>query len=595
MSHVSFHHRKECGIIPIRTRGMIFNMWRTTFSLLVLLAALLFSLRTAAPPPIDEPRHLADFSNANAMGHVRAISTEPHPSESAANNRVRAYITHQVEKLGLKVEQQVADVPARYGAPRIIHNLITRLTANPAGKQEGAILLCAHYDSVSRGPGAADNGAAVGALLEVMRALQSRKVARRDILFLFTDGEERGLLGARAFCADDTFTSKFDDAASDILKPRPKSHPWLNELAIVLNFDARGTSGPSIMYETAPQNLALLRLYASSDQTAIASSLSNDVYRLMRNDSDFTIFRRAGKVGLNFAFSGGYTNYHTENDTVQNLDQRSMYHHGRHALALAARLSSLSDGELAALTSRNQPDAIAFNLWPGKLIVYPQTWNWPLTILQWIITIAVFVRLHRNRRIAIGDWLASFFWMLLAILLAALASWSIWKATGAPQATAEIDRQMIVHAGAALAIVVLCATVVRFRSLKRALQGSARRARFSERNLSIAPIFLFSLLAIPINLYAPGGSYLTTWPPLCASLALLVADRNLLGQFAAVVLVAPILLICAPLFLLAWTALTLSLSPLFAPLLVLTAMILLSICPPIVRSDNVAHLTPPAQ
>jgi len=60
-----------------------------------------------------------------------------------------------------------------------------------------------------------------------------------DVIVLFTDGEESDLLGAAAFV---------------------REHPWAKDAAMVLNFEARGTSGRSLMFETGPSNLDTTRV-----------------------------------------------------------------------------------------------------------------------------------------------------------------------------------------------------------------------------------------------------------------------------------------------------------------------------------------------
>lgn len=559
------------------------GMLRSILALLSLLALLALALRSAWPPAVTPPRSAADFSNDNALAHVRAIATEPHPSGSAANDAVRAYLIHQIQRLGLDPVEQTATVPSRYGYPITVRNVMTRLSANTNRSQQ-AILLCAHYDSVPAGPGAADDAAAVAALLETLRALRASPPLARDVIVLFTDAEEFGLLGARAFCADDRFTSRFDPDSA----PRPstsKPHPWLADVAIVLNFEARGTTGPSIMFETAPGNLKLLRLYADADPHPVANSLSNDVYRLMRNDTDFTIFRRANRVGLNFAFGGGYTHYHTATDTPENLDPRSLYHHGQHVLALTRALGTLQDDDFHSLLNHKQPDAVAFNPWPNVLIVYSSDWILPFILVQWIITAATLIFHCKTRRLRLVPLLLSFLRLLLAMALTALSAWGLSRLIGLPESPTAIHLHMLLYTSLALCITLLCAA---FKSPPA-----------DAHNLAIPAILLWSLLAIPILIYAPGGSFLTTWPPLFAALALVVAGPSLLRQVAAIGLVAPVILIIAPLFFLAWTALTLALAPLFAPLLVFAAWLLIPAVvhhgPAPVRSNNPGDLTPATQ
>jgi hypothetical protein len=121
----------------------------------------------------------------------------------------------------------------------------------------------------------------VAVLLETLRALRSSPPLRNDLIFLFTDGEEPGLLGAKAFV---------------------DAHPAA--AALVLNFEARGTSGPAFMFETSEGNGWIVRQFAEAAPYPQANSLSYKAYRNMPNDTDLTIFKKAGIAGLNFAFIG---------------------------------------------------------------------------------------------------------------------------------------------------------------------------------------------------------------------------------------------------------------------------------------------------
>ena len=106
----------------------------------------------------------------------------------------------------------------------------------------------------------------------------------------------------------------------------------------MINFDARGNSGPSIMFETSEDNGWLIRQYAQAVSQPLATSLSMDVYRTMPNDTDLTVFKEAGMGGLNFAFGAGLAYYHTMEDTPENLDPRTLQHQGENALAAVRRL-----------------------------------------------------------------------------------------------------------------------------------------------------------------------------------------------------------------------------------------------------------------
>jgi len=86
-----------------------------------------------------------------------------------------------------------------------------------------------HYDSAphSASYGASDAGSGVVTVLESVRAyLASGAKPKNDIIICFTDSEELGLDGASLFVNE---------------------HPWAKEVALALNFEARGSGGPSNM------------------------------------------------------------------------------------------------------------------------------------------------------------------------------------------------------------------------------------------------------------------------------------------------------------------------------------------------------------
>jgi hypothetical protein len=187
------------------------------------------------------------------------------------------------------------------------------------GRGEGpAVLVVSHYDSREAAPGAGDDLAGVAAMLEMARAVARDGSPARDLILLFTDGEEAGLVGAHAFMDD---------------------HPWAEGVGVVLNLEARGNQGPSLMFETGEGDAEVVRSWASASGRPIGTSLAAAVYRRMPNDTDFSPFRRAGLPGLNFAFIGRVAHYHTAADTLENLSLDSVQHHGDQLLGLVRDLA----------------------------------------------------------------------------------------------------------------------------------------------------------------------------------------------------------------------------------------------------------------
>jgi hypothetical protein len=284
-----------------------------TCLLITLLVA--FSIYRQTPPAaVPATASLAVFSSARAMQRLEVIAQKPHPMGSLEHARVRSYILNALTTAGLKPEVQEttainSDENGRIRAGTV-QNILARL---PGTANTKAVLLAGHYDSVPNGSGASDDGAAVAAMLETVSALKAGAPLKNDVIFLFTDGEEPGLLGSHAFVAE---------------------HPWAKDAGLVLNFEARGTSGPAIMFETSDRNGWLIKEFAKAAPHPIAHSLAYEIYRLLPNDTDLTVFKKAQMPGLNFAYINGLTNYHTQLDSTKEINESSLQNECAYELSL---------------------------------------------------------------------------------------------------------------------------------------------------------------------------------------------------------------------------------------------------------------------
>lgn len=321
------------------------------FMLTALTCWALLGIRGHLPPaPLSADAPEDAFSAARAFDHIAFIGRRPHAAGSDAAYAVRDYIFEQVQALGVEVEVQTATLNWKPGRAATVKNVVARI---PGYDSTGAVLLCAHYDSVAFGPGAADDGAGVAAMLEAMRALRHENL-RNDVIFAFVDGEEgrirggTGLRGARAFI---------------------QLHRWRKDVAVVINFDARGTRGPSYMYETSDENGWLIKQLAQAGCHPTATSFMAALYRSMPVGSDFTAYLEAGARGYNCAFVDKLTHYHTALDNPENLSLASLQHHGEYALKLTRRLAARELAEIA------EPDRVYFNVIGPKLFHYYEHWG----------------------------------------------------------------------------------------------------------------------------------------------------------------------------------------------------------------------------
>ena len=442
----------------------------------------LLSIASLTPPAINVNVPPTEFSAARAREYLKAITVKPHPIGSPAHAEVRDYILGELVKIGLQPQVQTTTaVNTHWGPPyraATVQNIVAKLqgTANTR-----AVLLVAHYDAAQLSLGASDDGAAVVSLLETLRALKASAPLKNDVIFLATDGEEAGLLGATAFV---------------------QQHPWAKDAGVVLNFEARGDHGPSIMFQTSDNNGWLIDEFAESVSSPVANSLSADIYKLLPNDTDFTIFNKAGMNGLNFAYIEGASVYHSSLDNMANLDERSLQQHGLYAVALAR---GFGNSDLNRPT--NSSNDVYFDLFGATLIHYSRTTALVLSILVALITFgAIALGLRRGLLTWSGQALG-FLALLLSIIGATLLAMLVWWAldrfaisrTAFPQVDTWTNHLYLI--GFVLLAVATTATVY-----------NLFRKKVSVENLAAGALLWFLLLLVVVHVYLPGGSYLLAWP-----------------------------------------------------------------------------------
>lgn len=389
-------------------------------------------LRLPAPAPADAPA--AAFSAGRAMADVRLVAARPHPIGSAANHAVRDRLLARMRALGLSprlrrddVLLPVKDGSLQGGSPETLVGLLPgRDRAQPA------LALMAHYDSVPGAPGAADDGAGVAAVLETIRALRSQGVPARDVAVVLTDGEEAGLLGAHGFFAHD---------------------PLARHIGFVQNLEARGSGGRVQMFETGRDNGAAVGLFSATAVRPSAGSLFDYVYARLPNDTDFSVARRAGVAGFNYAFTGRYFDYHAPTDAVANLQPGALQDMGGQLLAAARPLA------FAPSLPPRRPDAVYGVLFGNTMLAYPPAWGWlPLGAAAALTALAM-ARARRRGHLAWGEvarGVAAGLYLLVgaaAVLHLAHAIAGAGEA-GAPRLLAAIGRwettQFVLAAGFAL-------------------------------------------------------------------------------------------------------------------------------------------------
>jgi Peptidase family M28 len=473
-------------------------------------------------PPDALPAAAAqnEFSAERALAHVRAIAGVPHPVGSKANAAARDYLAGRLSALGMNPQVATAvginDRSALIVAGNV-HDVVGRL---PGTESSAAIMLVAHYDSVPSGPGAADDAAAVAAILEAVRALKAGQPLKNDLIVLFTDGEEVGLLGAEAFAA---------------------SHPWMKDVGLILNFEARGNRGPSLLFETSSKNASLIKEVSHAAPYPIGSSLFYALYKLLPNDTDFTVFRSTGTPGLNFAFGGRLEAYHSSLDTPDRLDAASLQHHGSYALALVRHFGQMDLKKFKQAAG----DDVFFDSLGSRLIAYSAGWviiaEVIVTILL-LLSIVLYLRRSEKRTGAlVGAVFACLGVLLIIPISMAAVGWLLLRLLGEHLLLGDTPANAWLLVGlAVLGSVTGCAALGKFRK------------RLGLQELSLAGLLIVCILSWAAALLLPAGSYLLFWPLLFTAIGFLalrllgkesptaIAAATLAGSTITVLLFAPV-------------------------------------------------------
>jgi Peptidase family M28 len=439
---------------------------RITLGIIIILLAWVSTLYLIAPRAVSANAPATSFSAERAMADLQVVSNKPHGAGSPAQAKVRDYIVEQIEALGLVAEIETSGSLA---------NLLVRLSGTDSTRQ---VLVSGHYDSNLASPGAGDDGISVVAMLESIRVLHASPTLRNDVLFLFTDAEESGWTGARAF-----------------LKAHPEAR---DETGILLVFDARPGNAPLTLRKTSPGDAWLLNQMTWLPLPMWAGSWINLQERSEKN-TDYDVLQPAGYTGILFENEANGTRYHTNRDNVDAISPNLVQAYGETMLALTKRF-----GNIDLRTPTAGPDLAYFTLSLVGLVAYPYWLMMVLTSLGILALLFFIVFAWWKSQLSWKRLLLSMLGLLIGIVLIVLCAQLAWGIIEKNQvAVAAVESgfegsaiwQAILMSLAALLMIVLMA----FLSY-----------RLGGIHLAIVAPVLFLLLGFAFNSMTNADNPLTT-------------------------------------------------------------------------------------
>jgi hypothetical protein len=459
----------------------------------VVACAIALALWARMPPAGDGS---SGYSIVGANETLDAIARKPRPVGSVGNESARGWLKARFAALGLEVRtqsgigvRQANFDKLRKGSVSVspYENIIAVL---PGRDRAGmAVALMAHVDSAPWANGASDDAAGVAALVETARVLAAGPKPARDVVFLLTDAEEYGLIGAKEFFDRD---------------------PSASRIGAVVNVEARGSRGRAFMFQTSAGNSGLIDLWAENAVGPTGNSLAGDVYRRLPNDTDLSVPLAKGITGINAAYIDGLYDYHMPTDNIENIDPAAMQHLGNFALT-TTRALALAD----ALPAKAE-EAAYFDFFGLFVVRYPGWGGWVLLVIGFaMLALAKVERIGIGWRQMVGGT-AGMLTLMIGVGVFSHFAANIAYGTGTiamRERINEMDLTMWIYVALASGAVLL---------------ARPRAAMWT------GSVILMLLCALAAQIWLPGGAWLFDWAAVFGAGLLLLAVRN--GMKAPLVL-----------------------------------------------------------
>ncbi|KAJ5183542.1 Peptidase M28 [Penicillium capsulatum] len=374
---------------PSKARNpLAFTPWPVTIITTVVYLALIIPVlvihHNVPPAPRTSPKGL-DLTEA--WRDLQTLTDGFHPYNSRHNDHVRAWLLERVDAIRRSaaaassankdtpdvfifddLTSNLTSVDSRTGVYFEGNNILVYIRGwedkkdnwwevpgrVPAGK--GGVLVNAHYDSVSTGYGATDDGVGVVTCLQLLRYFTTPGHApRRGLVVLFNNGEEDYLNGARAY----------------------SQHPMAKFAHTFLNLEGAGAGGRATLFRSSDTEVT--QAYAKS-KYPFGSVLSANGFEkgLISSQTDYVVFEgMLGLRGLDVAFMEPRARYHTDQDDARHTSIDSLWHMLSAAVATTENLVSDSsdrfDGHLrddGLVPSGTGTRAVWFDLFGSAFVVF---------------------------------------------------------------------------------------------------------------------------------------------------------------------------------------------------------------------------------
>ncbi|KAI0376226.1 peptidase family M28 family [Hypomontagnella monticulosa] len=388
---------------PVAFKPFAVTFWTTVAYLAILIPLLV--IHETVPSPPSNPTLYAGLNLTKSWLDLTRLSRDYHPFNSRQNDEVHDWLLLELEEIKRRNGANDSSVVvladnnsnittgnAVFGAaiPTGTYFEGTNIIVYIRGKDDphgpwwedgrvysdkiigkGGVLMNAHYDSVSSGYGATDDGmgcVTLIALVDYFSRPENRP--QRGIVALFNNNEEDGLWGAQAFA----------------------NSPFMPFCHTFLNLEGAGAGGRANLFRTSDTEVT--NAYRGT-QNPFGTVISSDAFSLgaIRSNTDYIVFNGIfGLRGLDMAFYRPRARYHTDQDDAKHASRASLWHMLSSALHTIQGLSGdtgqtfigeRADGDRRKVWNGRGSDGVWFDIFGKGFAVFDlrTMFAWSLTLL----------------------------------------------------------------------------------------------------------------------------------------------------------------------------------------------------------------------
>jgi hypothetical protein len=343
---------------PVAFKPFSVTFWTTLVYLAIFIPLII--VNETVPPPPSSPTLYAGINLTEAWADLTTLTRAYHPYNSRNNDQVRDWLLRRLQDIfetngandsqvvvfndidnnvTVWAPESVAKFKGDLAPPKAVgtyfegSNIAVYIRGKDDPKGEwwqdgsprtdkiigkGGVLVNAHFDSVSTGFGATDDGMGCITVLQLVKYFTSNgNQPQRGIVALLNNNEEDWLWGSTVF----------------------GNTPLMPFCHTFVNLEGAGAGGRADVFRATDADI--MKAYGTSKHPS-ANIVSSDLWDAgaIRSGTDYETFAKVyGMRGLDMAFYRPRARYHTSQDDTRHASRASLWHMLSNALETTKSLS----------------------------------------------------------------------------------------------------------------------------------------------------------------------------------------------------------------------------------------------------------------